>query len=179
MGRTFARIILCSTDDFLSHKNDKIKGWVEHNGGTFSKEMHPKVTHLLASKQAWKRYIPIGMPLHGYLLTANDETVREARRLRTVKIVRFAWLEDSLLTKNRRPLETDRYDWSQRSIAKKLQAKKAMGGQGDNMVESRSRADGGETADSKMSKDEAIERAGWDEYDVCIARLILDRRRVR
>jgi len=60
MGRTFARITLASTNDFSPHKNDKIKGWVEHNGGTFSKEITPSVTHLVASSKAWKSYVPIG-----------------------------------------------------------------------------------------------------------------------
>ena len=179
MGRTFARIILCSTDDFPSHKNDKVKGWVEHNGGTFSKEMHPKVTHLLASKQAWQTYYPIGTSsMPGPFLTTDMRTVKEARRLKTVKIVKFGWLEDSLLTKSRRPLKTDEYDWSQRSLAK-LKARKAMAGQGDNTVDVRPREGCDAATNSKLSKDDAIERAGWDEYDICMARLILDRRRVR
>lgn len=60
MGRTFTRINLASTGDFPPNKNDKIKGWVEHNGGTFSKEIDATVTHLVASPRAWKNYVPMG-----------------------------------------------------------------------------------------------------------------------
>lgn len=35
--------------------------------------------------------------------------VREAKRLRTIKIVSFDWLEDSLLSKNRRPKRETEY----------------------------------------------------------------------
>ncbi|KEF51326.1 uncharacterized protein A1O9_12676 [Exophiala aquamarina CBS 119918] len=103
MGRTFARINLASTNDFPAHKNDKIKGWVEHNGGAFSKEITASVTHLVASPRAWKSYVPV---------------VKEARRLRTIHIVRLEWLEDSLLSKSRRPLDTFKYEYEHRKILK-------------------------------------------------------------
>ena len=35
--------------------------------------------------------------------------VREAKRLRTIKIVSYDWLEDSLLSKNRRPKRETEY----------------------------------------------------------------------
>lgn len=60
MGKTFRNIHLASTNDFEPAKNDKIKGWVEHNGGTFTKEITQDVTHLVASTKAWKRYHPLG-----------------------------------------------------------------------------------------------------------------------
>src|SRR5436190_21212853 len=39
-------------------------------------------------------------------------TVREARRVRNVKIVSIDWLEDSLLSKGRRPKREGPYLWS-------------------------------------------------------------------
>jgi hypothetical protein len=59
MGKTFRSVIIASTGDF-GDKTDKIKNWVEHAGGTFSKDIDPSVTHLVASKKAWKRYHPMG-----------------------------------------------------------------------------------------------------------------------
>jgi hypothetical protein len=61
MGKTFRSVIIASTGDF-GDKTDKIKNWVEHAGGTFSKDINPSVTHLIASKKAWKRYHPMGKP---------------------------------------------------------------------------------------------------------------------
>lgn len=59
-NKAFRHVVLCHTDDFPSNKNDKIKGWVESHGGTFSKTLTPDVTHFVASKLAWKKYSPIG-----------------------------------------------------------------------------------------------------------------------
>ncbi|KAL2401648.1 hypothetical protein ABEF93_007687 [Exophiala dermatitidis] len=101
MGKTLRNLCIASTNDFPGDKNDKIKGWIEHNGGIFSKDMSENVTHLLASQKAWKKYHPL---------------VREARRLRTVHIVRLEWLEDSLLGKLKRPLETAQYAFEQRKL---------------------------------------------------------------
>ena len=61
-SKKFGSIVLASTGDFLGDKDSKIKGWVEHAGGTFAKELSKDVTHLLCSEKAWKRYYPIGMP---------------------------------------------------------------------------------------------------------------------
>ena len=59
-SRTFAKVVLCHTDDFPPQKNDKIKGWVEAHGGKFTKMLTPEVTHLVCSRRAWQRYLPIG-----------------------------------------------------------------------------------------------------------------------
>ncbi len=60
MGKSFRNIHLCSTNDFPAPQNEKIKGWVEHAGGTFNKEISKDFTHLVASPKAWKRYHPLG-----------------------------------------------------------------------------------------------------------------------
>ncbi|KAI1615223.1 hypothetical protein EDD37DRAFT_511690 [Exophiala viscosa] len=100
MGKTFRNIVLASTGDF-GDKSDKIKNWVEHAGGRFSKEITKDVTHLVASQRAWKKYHPM---------------VKEARRLRSIHIVKLDWLEDSLTSKTRKPLETAKYAFEQRKI---------------------------------------------------------------
>jgi hypothetical protein len=59
-NKTFRNVVLCHTDDFPPNKNDKIKGWVEKHGGTFTKALMPNVTHFVSSKRAWKKYLPVG-----------------------------------------------------------------------------------------------------------------------
>jgi twin BRCT domain len=58
-GKSFRKINLAHTDDF-GQKNDKIRLWVINNGGTFSRELNDGVTHLVCSRNAWRRYEPIG-----------------------------------------------------------------------------------------------------------------------
>lgn len=60
MGKTFRGIHASHTNDFDAKKNDKIKGWIEYNGGTFSREISSNVTHLIASPKAWKNKVPLG-----------------------------------------------------------------------------------------------------------------------
>lgn len=60
MGKTFKKINLCHTNDFPDNKNDKIQKWVENNGGRFSKVIDSNVTHLIASRKAWKQYHTLG-----------------------------------------------------------------------------------------------------------------------
>lgn len=52
-------------------------------------------------------------------LTIAACAVKEARRLRTIHIVRLEWLEDSLLSKSRRPLDTQKYQYERRKMLKK------------------------------------------------------------
>jgi hypothetical protein len=60
MPKTFRKIVLASTGDLPDDKDNKIKGWVEHAGGTFVKNFSKGVTHLICSEKAWKRYYPVG-----------------------------------------------------------------------------------------------------------------------
>jgi BRCA1 C Terminus (BRCT) domain len=64
MGKSFRKVTLCSTNDFLDPENQKIQQWVESNGGTFVTEITPKTTHLLASRKAWKHDIALGSLIH-------------------------------------------------------------------------------------------------------------------
>jgi hypothetical protein len=54
-----------------------------------------------------------------FQLTRTPSQVKEARRLRTIRIVKLEWLEDSLMSKSRRPLDTIKYEYEQRKIQKK------------------------------------------------------------
>ncbi|KAJ9601958.1 hypothetical protein H2200_013517 [Cladophialophora chaetospira] len=103
MPKRFGNIILASTGDFPKDTDNKIKGWVEHAGGTFARELSKDVTHLLCSEKAWKRYYPI---------------VKEARRIKSVHIVKLNWLEQSLWSKTGKPLDTAPYLWEQRKVTK-------------------------------------------------------------
>ena len=63
-GKAFAKVKLCHTGDFPFNKNEKIKQWVENNGGTCQSEVASDTTHLVCSEQAWKRYHSMGMSLN-------------------------------------------------------------------------------------------------------------------
>ncbi|GKZ36265.1 hypothetical protein AbraIFM66950_007265 [Aspergillus brasiliensis] len=93
MGNTFKNIHASSFSKFDGN-TDKIPQWIRANGGQYSKDISKDLTHLITTKEAFK----------------NDvEAVREAKRLRTIKIVSYDWLEDSLLSKNRRPKRETEY----------------------------------------------------------------------
>jgi hypothetical protein len=40
---------------------EKIPQWIKANGGQFSRDVNPRVTHLIATKQAYKDNGPLGM----------------------------------------------------------------------------------------------------------------------
>lgn len=69
------------------------------------------------------RFIPLDLPIQ--LLTCF--AVREARRHHSIRIVSLDWLEDSLLSASRRPLNTVKYEFEPRkarSSAKRRAARK-------------------------------------------------------
>ncbi|KAK2801973.1 hypothetical protein FQN50_007531 [Emmonsiellopsis sp. PD_5] len=96
MGKTFRKINASLAGDFGA-MTDKIKQWVEANGGTFSKNINSNVTHLIATKAAFRQ------PL---------QAVRDARKVKGLKIVKIEWLEDSLLSKSRKPKREAEYLWA-------------------------------------------------------------------
>lgn len=88
--------VIAATGDFGEPRNyDNLKRWVETNGGKWTTRVTKETTHLIASKDHWKQQV---MP------------VREARKARTVKILKYDWLEDSLQGKSKKR-ETP-YLWS-------------------------------------------------------------------
>jgi hypothetical protein len=70
-----------------------IKKWVEANGGKWSARVNERVTHLIASKDAWKR---------------ATEPVVQAYELK-IHVVSYDWLEDSL--QGKRKLAEKKYTW--------------------------------------------------------------------
>ena len=93
MKTPLKRFTIAVTGDFgeqRSHGN--MKNWIEVQGGKFSRNVTPQVTHLICSKEHWK---------------AKTAAVREALRYRPVNIVSFDWLEDSLM--EHRPLKEGKY----------------------------------------------------------------------
>nr|XP_001392721.2 brct domain protein [Aspergillus niger CBS 513.88] len=93
MGKTFKKIYASSFGKFDGN-SDKIPQWIRANGGQYSKDISKEITHLITTKEAFKD---------------NVEAVRKAKQLRTIKIVSYDWLEDSLLSKNRRPKRETEY----------------------------------------------------------------------
>ncbi len=60
---TFKKAVIAHTGGLPTQKGDKVKGWIEHNGAKYSKEITDDVTHLIISSTAWKNYKqePMGM----------------------------------------------------------------------------------------------------------------------
>ncbi|KAL6715479.1 hypothetical protein ACLMJK_006440 [Lecanora helva] len=84
----FKNLSIAITGDFGEKRGpEKMKEWIQVNGGKFAPEISSNVTHLICSKRHYKE---------------NVTMVQQARRLRSVKIVSFDWLEDSLMSRMRR-----------------------------------------------------------------------------
>ncbi|PGH10014.1 anthranilate synthase/indole-3-glycerol phosphate synthase/phosphoribosylanthranilate isomerase [Blastomyces parvus] len=98
MGKTLRKLHISLAGDF-GQISEKIKQWVEANGGDFSKQLEKgATTHLITTKDAIRK---------------RDATVQQARKIKGLKIVKLEWLEDSLLSKNRRPKRENDYLWYQ------------------------------------------------------------------
>ncbi|KAK4693793.1 hypothetical protein P7C71_g3669, partial [Lecanoromycetidae sp. Uapishka_2] len=83
MKLPFRRLTIAVTGDFgASRGHEKMKQWIQVNGGRFATEVNDGVTHLICSKDHYREDVAM---------------VDKARALKTVKIVSFDWLEDSLM----------------------------------------------------------------------------------
>ena len=91
---------------------ERIRKWIHANGGTVAHDVSPEVTHLVCSKKHFKKDVAMGMarcalrPRRSVLMRESS-LVDKARRLRTVKIVSWDWLEDTLM--KGRPIEESAY----------------------------------------------------------------------
>ncbi|OJI91039.1 hypothetical protein ASPTUDRAFT_26514 [Aspergillus tubingensis CBS 134.48] len=81
MGKTFKNIHASSFGKF-DGISEKIPQWIRANGGQYSKDISTDITHLIITKEAFKD---------------------------NVEAVSYDWLEDSLLSKNRRPKRETEY----------------------------------------------------------------------
>ena len=61
MGKTFARIHASSVGTF--DQGDKVPQWLKANGGQFSRNVDCRVTHLIASLDAWENNAEAGTGL--------------------------------------------------------------------------------------------------------------------
>lgn len=59
MGKTFQKIHGCSVGNFEGN-TEKIPQWIKANGGQYSKDVTDQVTHLIATKQAYKKNVDAG-----------------------------------------------------------------------------------------------------------------------
>lgn len=57
MGKTFKNVHACSVGDFESNTK-KIPQWITANGGTYYKGVTKDVTHLIATREAFKQNGP-------------------------------------------------------------------------------------------------------------------------
>ena len=53
--------IAVSGDFGESRGHDKMKQWITRNGGKFTVDISPKVTHLICSKEHYKKAVTMGM----------------------------------------------------------------------------------------------------------------------
>ncbi|CAG8943637.1 unnamed protein product [Penicillium salamii] len=94
MGRTFQKIHCAMVGRFEEGIKEKIPQWIRANGGQFSRDINPMVTHLIATEEAYKD---------------NVSLVKDAKQSGKVKIVSYDWLEDSLQAAGRRPKRESPY----------------------------------------------------------------------
>ncbi|OQD78485.1 hypothetical protein PENDEC_c001G02071 [Penicillium decumbens] len=95
MGKTFEKVhvrVLGSLKDA-----DKIPGWVKANGGKYHRSFNSQVTHLIVTDEVYLQ---------------NGEEIEKAKKSGKVKIVSFDWLEDSLLSRSKRPKPEQPFLWS-------------------------------------------------------------------
>ena len=110
MKQRFKRFTIAITGDFGANRgHDKMKQWITRHGGRLASEISSSVTHLVCSKEHYKKGVKMGMETLAQLrssrqvYTGDTRTlmipVEQARALKTIKIVSFDWLEDSLMPK--------------------------------------------------------------------------------
>ena len=78
----------------LPHDAKQMRSWIERNGGKYSAKITKSVTHLIASKEAYKQ---------------PTDAVQQATDL-GIHIVSYDWFDDSL--QGRRKLSAKKYTWA-------------------------------------------------------------------
>ncbi|OOQ82491.1 hypothetical protein PEBR_38687 [Penicillium brasilianum] len=86
-GKAFRRIRAAMVGDF--HQGNLVPQWVRRNGGEFHDKVSDKITHLIASEEAYEQ---------------NAEEVQKAKALGKIKIVSRDWLTASLHANPIRPV---------------------------------------------------------------------------
>lgn len=61
MGKPLVNLTIAVTGDFGERRDiQKMKTWIQANGGTFAGDISSKVTHLICSKKHYKKNVDIG-----------------------------------------------------------------------------------------------------------------------
>ncbi|KAJ9638812.1 hypothetical protein H2199_006672 [Coniosporium tulheliwenetii] len=82
MKNPLAKDIIALTGDFgKTSTHEAIKRWIQHHGGMFTTEIDQDTTHLICTKEHWKRKVV---------------AAKQAVRQKGIKIVTYDWLEDCL-----------------------------------------------------------------------------------
>lgn len=71
MKDPFKKVHLCSVGHFGGN-GDKIPQWVRANGGQYSKNISQDVTHLVATKEAFKKNVDAGIASNLCQITWRD-----------------------------------------------------------------------------------------------------------
>ncbi|OAG09371.1 uncharacterized protein CC84DRAFT_1255437 [Paraphaeosphaeria sporulosa] len=114
-------VVIASVGDIKDHSgkhisNEQLKKWVVNNKGRWAPEVVQGTTHLISSKDAYKK---------------DAKAVQKAKALR-IFVVNYDWLEDSL-QKGRKVAER-KYIWGQvRAERKQQKLLKRLGPQADSM----------------------------------------------
>ncbi|KAF1829619.1 hypothetical protein BDW02DRAFT_592480 [Decorospora gaudefroyi] len=95
--------LVIATVGTLPHDLKDVRKWIDKNGGKYSANVKRGVTHLIASKEAWKK---------------ADNLVQQATNM-GIPVVSYDWFDDSLQA--RRKLSTRKYSWE---VIKKESKKK-------------------------------------------------------
>jgi hypothetical protein len=107
---------------------DKIRSWVQNNGGKWATSITKDTTHLICSKEHFKKDMALGKSFSRPTLGENSADftkVAAAKARPNIHIVTYDWLEDSLQA--RRPKREKPYLWStiQRAKDKERRKRKA------------------------------------------------------
>ncbi|KAF2122637.1 hypothetical protein BDV96DRAFT_639212 [Lophiotrema nucula] len=107
MGGSLKKLVVSATGEFGSGKShDQLKKWVDANGGKWCPKVSQGITHLICSKENWKKQV---------------DAVTTAQEL-GAQIVSYDWLEDSLMSKKK--LAEKNYTWG--VLSKERKDKKTM-----------------------------------------------------
>ncbi|KAF2865165.1 hypothetical protein BDV95DRAFT_263607 [Massariosphaeria phaeospora] len=116
MGILKKLIITASGDVGPGRGNEQIRKWVDANGGKWVSKIQKGVTHLICSKENWKKEV---------------DAVQLAIDL-GAHVVSYDWLEDSL--QGRRKLAEKKYTWSEVSkVRRKTKEIKRLSTKADSM----------------------------------------------
>jgi hypothetical protein len=89
MPKAFAHFTIAISGDFGKERTlEDLKRWISKNGGNYSKNVDQNVTHLVCSKEHYKK---------------ESQAVKKAKPIKTCSIVTYDWLEDCCQNKRRRP----------------------------------------------------------------------------